>query len=114
MRQTWVPTVCLYPEARKRKFGAEFGVAMQLGGTLLLDEVSSSVDQKAQRIMQETIRTEFKNYMVIAVNHRLGMIMDFDRVVVMDTGEIVEVGKPAVLAQEPGTRFGDLVRARNK
>ncbi|KAJ6124534.1 hypothetical protein N7471_011851 [Penicillium samsonianum] len=85
MGQTWVPTVSRYPEARKRKFGAEFGAAMQLGGILLLDEVSSSVDQKTERIMQETIRTEFKNYTVIAVNHRLGM-----------------------------TRFGDLVRAGNK
>ncbi|KAK4861145.1 hypothetical protein LT330_004061 [Penicillium expansum] len=90
---------------RERKFGA----AVQLGGILLLDEVSSSVDQETERIMQETIRTEFKNYTVIAVSHRLDMIMDFDRVVVMDTGEIVEVGKPAVLAREAGTRFGDLV-----
>ncbi|OQD65677.1 hypothetical protein PENPOL_c005G03066 [Penicillium polonicum] len=95
---------------RERKFGA----AGRLGGILLLDEVSSSVDQQTERIMQETIRTEFKNYTVIAVSHRLDMIMDFDRVVVMDTGEIVEVGIPAMLAQEAGTRFGDLVRAGNK
>lgn len=95
---------------RERKFGA----AGPLGGILLLDEVSSSVDQKTERIIQETIRTEFKNYTVIAVSHRLDMIMDFDRVVVMDTGAIVEVGNPAALAQEAGTRFGDLVRAGNK
>lgn len=95
---------------RERKFGA----AGQLGGILLLDEVSSSVDQQTERIMQETIRTDFKNYTVIAVSHRLDMIMDFDRVVVMDTGEIVEVGNPAMLAKEVGTRFGNLVRAGNK
>ncbi|OQE46818.1 hypothetical protein PENCOP_c001G04282 [Penicillium coprophilum] len=95
---------------RERKFGA----AGKLGGILLLDEVSSSVDQKTERIMQEIIRTEFRNYTVIAVSHRLDMIMDFDRVVVMDTGNIVEVGNPAMLAQESGTRFGDLVRAGNK
>lgn len=95
---------------RERKFGA----AGPLGGILLLDEVSSSVDQETERIMQETIRTEFKYYTVIAVSHRLEMIMDFDRVVVMDTGAIVEVGNPVTLAQEAGTRFGDLVRAGNK
>jgi ABC-type multidrug transport system fused ATPase/permease subunit len=39
------------------------------------------------------------------------MIMDFDRVVVMDTGEIVEVGEPRVLAGQEGSRFGELVRA---
>ncbi|KAJ6031456.1 hypothetical protein N7540_002188 [Penicillium herquei] len=95
---------------RQRKFGA----GGQLGGILILDEVSSSVDRETEHVMQEAIRTQFKNYTVIAVSHRLDMIMDFDRVVVMDTGEIVEVGKPLVLAQEAGSRFGDLVRAGNK
>jgi ABC-type multidrug transport system fused ATPase/permease subunit len=42
------------------------------------------------------------------------MIMDFDKVVVMDKGAIVEVGQPAELAGETGTRFGDLVRAGAK
>ncbi|KAI0164007.1 ABC multidrug transporter [Xylariaceae sp. FL1272] len=78
------------------------------GGILLLDEVSSSVDHKTERKMQEVIREEFKNYTVVAVSHRLDMIMDFDRVVVMDRGEIVEVGNPEILARESGSRFGDL------
>lgn len=77
---------------------------------LLLDEVSSSVDHETECVMQEIIRTEFKDYTVIAVSHRLDMIMDFDRVVVMDTGEIVETGNPAVLAAETMSRFGNLVR----
>ncbi|QYT03519.1 hypothetical protein H0G86_010468 [Trichoderma simmonsii] len=93
---------------RKHATGAEHG------GILLLDEVSSSVDQETERVMQQTIKTEFKNYTVITVAHRLDMIMDFDKVVVMDTGKIVEIGSPAVLAQEAGSKFGDLVRARNQ
>ncbi|KAI2677309.1 hypothetical protein CBS147317_8250 [Penicillium roqueforti] len=95
---------------RERKFGA----TGQLGGILILDEVSSSVDQETERIIQGNIRTEFRDYTVIMVSHRLDMVMDFDRVVVMDTGAIVEVGKPAVLVQQAGTRLGDLVRAGNK
>ncbi|KAJ5973001.1 ABC transporter integral membrane type 1 [Penicillium vulpinum] len=83
-------------------------------GILLLDEVSSSVDRETERVMQEIIRVEFKDYTVIAVSHRLDMIMDFDRVVVMDTGEVVEVGNPVVLAGQAETRFGDLVRAGAK
>lgn len=84
------------------------------GGILLLDEVSSSVDHETERVIQDIIRDEFKDYTVIAVSHRLDMIMDFDKVVVMDKGEVVEVGKPAVLAGEAGTWFGDLVRAGAK
>ncbi|KAF4152717.1 hypothetical protein CNMCM6069_001775 [Aspergillus lentulus] len=81
------------------------------GGVLLLDEVSSSVDRETERMMQEIIRAEFGHYTIIAVSHRLEMIMDFDRVVVMDRGEVVEVGNPAALKGAPGTRFGELVAA---
>ncbi|KAH8202021.1 hypothetical protein TruAng_003776 [Truncatella angustata] len=81
------------------------------GGVLLLDEVSSSVDQETERTMQEIIRIEFKEYTVIAVSHRLEMVIDFDRVVVMDKGEIVEVGSPRVLSGDISTRFGELWRA---
>ncbi|KAL7796349.1 P-loop containing nucleoside triphosphate hydrolase protein [Trichoderma afarasin] len=95
---------------RQRKHAA----GTEHGGILLLDEVSSSVDQETERVMQQTIKTEFKNYTVIAVAHRLDMVMDFDKVVVMDTGKIVEIGIPAVLAQEAGSKFGDFVRARNQ
>lgn len=92
----------------------KFGPRTQHNGILLLDEVSSSVDKETERVMQDTIRAEFKNYTVIAVSHRLDMIMDFDRVVVMDMGEIVEMGNPAVLALEAGAKFRDLVIAGNK
>ncbi|KAH8883232.1 putative ABC multidrug transporter [Thozetella sp. PMI_491] len=84
------------------------------GGILLLDEVSSSVDLETERVMQEIIRAEFRAYTVVAVSHRLDMIMDFDRVVVMDKGEIVEIGNPMALAAEEGTRFGELVKAGAK
>ncbi|KAI1880861.1 hypothetical protein JX265_001101 [Neoarthrinium moseri] len=80
------------------------------GGILLLDEVSSSVDRETERAMQEIIRVEFKEYTVVAVSHHLDMIFDFDRVVVMDKGEIVEIGDPKILSQG-STRFGELWRA---
>ena len=84
------------------------------GGILLLDEVSSNVDHETERAMQEIIRAEFRDYTIVAVSHRLDMIMDFDRVVVMDAGEIEEVGNPAALAGMEGTRFGELARAGAK
>jgi ABC-type multidrug transport system fused ATPase/permease subunit len=84
------------------------------GGILLLDEVSSSVDHVTERIMQETIRAEFRDYTVVAVSHRLDMIMDFDRVVVMDKGEVVEVGNPRILAVREGARFRELIEASAK
>lgn len=81
------------------------------GGILLLDEFSSSVDQDTEKLMQDIIRVEFKSYTVVAVSHRLDMIMDFDRVVVMSKGEIVEVGPPRALAADANSNFGELWRA---
>jgi ABC-type multidrug transport system fused ATPase/permease subunit len=60
------------------------------------------------------IRVEFKNYTIVAVSHRLEMIMDFNKIVVMDMVEIVELGNPMVLVEEEGSRFGELVNARVK
>lgn len=81
------------------------------GGVLILDEVSSNVDQDTERAMQEIIRVEFKRFTILAVSHRLNMVMDFDRVVVLDDGRIVEVGNPAILGSEESSRFGKLVKA---
>lgn len=99
---------------RVRARGLGIGGGGSEGGLLLLDEVSSSVDHETERIMQEIIKAEFGNYTVVAVSHRLDMIMDFDRVIVMDKGEIVEVGNPMFLAKQQGTRFGELARAGAK
>ncbi|KAI9148100.1 putative ABC multidrug transporter [Paramyrothecium foliicola] len=80
------------------------------GGLLVLDEMSSSVDLETERTMQEIIRVEFEKYTILAVSHRLDMIADFDKVVVMDRGQIVEAGNPRQLVQDPNSRFGDLWR----
>ncbi|KAK3325989.1 P-loop containing nucleoside triphosphate hydrolase protein [Apodospora peruviana] len=78
------------------------------GGVLLLDEVSSSVDKDTDKAMQEIIAHEFAGYTIVMVSHRLDMVMGFDRVMVMDKGEIVEMGQPKVLAETEGSRFRDL------
>jgi len=83
-------------------------------GILILDEISSSVDVETERVIMELIKAEFRNYTVVAVSHRLEKIMEFDKVVVMDCGEIVEMGRPVELATKMGSRFGDLVRAERK
>ncbi|KAI9738892.1 MAG: hypothetical protein M1818_005205 [Claussenomyces sp. TS43310] len=78
------------------------------GGILLLDEVSSSVDQETASAMEEIIRREFKAYTVIAVAHHLSSIMDYDRVVVMAEGRIIESGNPRTLMDTEGSCFGML------
>ncbi|KAF5686479.1 multidrug resistance-associated 1, partial [Fusarium globosum] len=88
--------------------GSMAGKMEDQGGLLLLDEVNSSVDQDMELIIKRIIETEFDAYTVIAVSHRLDMVMDFDTVVVLDTGKLVEVGNPRVLASTEGSRFASL------
>ncbi|CAK7227110.1 hypothetical protein SBRCBS47491_006458 [Sporothrix bragantina] len=78
-------------------------------GVLLLDEVSSSVDQDTDRAMQTVIRDEFANYTVIMVSHRLDMVLaTCDTVMVLERGRMVETGVPSELVEVDGTRFREL------
>ncbi|GAM90314.1 hypothetical protein ANO11243_083570 [Dothideomycetidae sp. 11243] len=81
------------------------------GQLLMIDEATSGLDAESDRLVQRLIRSEFKGRTIVAVAHRLLTIMDFDMVVVMDAGRVVEVGCPAELRDIEGGRFAALVRS---
>ncbi|KAI1780252.1 P-loop containing nucleoside triphosphate hydrolase protein [Hypoxylon cercidicola] len=94
---------------RSKQLEAEFGErSVAAGGILLLDEVSSSVDQDTDKAMQNIIRDEFAGYTIVMVSHRLDMVLGFDTVVVMDKGSVVETGPPRVLVETNGSQFREL------
>lgn len=68
---------------------------------LILDEISGSVDVETERLMFQVIRDHFKDSTVIAVTHRLRCIRDFDKVLIIKEGEIVETGPPEYLLTIP-------------
>ncbi|EFE43741.1 ABC multidrug transporter, putative [Trichophyton verrucosum HKI 0517] len=70
------------------------GATLQKSKIVLLDEITSNVDQATDELMQKIVREEFKFCTIIAIAHRLNTIMDFDKVIVLDGGHIVESGKP--------------------
>ncbi|KAK2675775.1 AAA ATPase domain [Fusarium oxysporum f. sp. vasinfectum] len=67
------------------------------GRIVLLDEATSSVDQKTEETIKAVIESEFKDHTVVFITHRLDTIIDFDRVIVMDKGCVVELGEPKSL-----------------
>ncbi|KAJ2211982.1 ABC transporter C member 13 [Coemansia sp. RSA 487] len=80
---------------------------------LLLDEATANVDSKTDQIMQSVIRKEFKNCTILTIAHRLGTIMDSDRILVVDDGQIVEFDTPADLLKRNG-HFALLVESMNQ
>jgi ATP-binding cassette subfamily C (CFTR/MRP) protein 1 len=61
---------------------------------LILDEATSSMDVKIDEIVRKVVLEEFKEHTVIIIAHRLESIVDLERVVVLEGGEIAEVGVP--------------------
>ena len=66
-----------------------------------------SVDVETDRAMQKIIREDFRDRTVIAVAHRLETILDFDRIVVLDQGRLIEQGSPEQLLKI-NSNFGSL------
>ena len=67
---------------------------------LVLDGATSSVDTYTDEIMRRVISSEFSDFTVVTVAHRLSSLAECDRVLVMDDGRIGEVGKPADLLEK--------------
>ncbi|KAF3913512.1 hypothetical protein ABW20_dc0100208 [Dactylellina cionopaga] len=83
---------------------------LKKGRIVVLDEPTSNIDTETDDIVQRIIRENMKDKTVIVVAHRVQTITDFDKVVVMDEGKVVEVGKPEILlAME--SKFKQLVEA---
>ncbi|KAJ2053671.1 Multidrug resistance-associated protein 1 [Coemansia sp. S16] len=77
---------------------------------MILDEATADVDLETDRKIQELIRTEFSDCTVLTIAHRLDTIMNSDRIIVMEKGEIVEIGPPQELIANGG-KFAELVQA---
>ncbi|KAL4216369.1 hypothetical protein ACF0H5_024096 [Mactra antiquata] len=67
---------------------------------LILDEATAAVDMETDDLIQDTIRTQFNDCTIITVAHRLNTIMDYDRVMVLDAGMIIEFDSPKTLLQD--------------
>ena len=78
---------------------------------LLLDEATSALDSESEAAIQQALDTLMQGRTVIAVAHRLSTLRNFDRIVVMEAGRVIDDGSPMELAHRPGP-YRDLLRAQ--
>ncbi|KYQ56410.1 Multidrug resistance-associated protein 4, partial [Trachymyrmex zeteki] len=77
---------------------------------LVLDEATANIDSHTDALIQDTIRSSFKECTVITIAHRLNTIIDSNRIIVMENGSIVEFGCPyELLHDKPNGYFSQMV-----
>lgn len=70
---------------------------------LILDEATSALDSESERAVQDALQSLMKDRTVLIIAHRLSTVRHADRIVVMDSGTITEVGSHTELVLKGGT-----------
>lgn len=77
---------------------------------LVLDEATAAVDVETDALLQTTLRSPiFSNRTIITIAHRINTILDSDRIVVLEQGQVKEFDTPSELINRKGL-FYQLVR----
>ena len=79
---------------------------------ILLDEATSALDTESERLVQDALVRLVKGRTVIAIAHRLSSLSNFDRIVVLERGRIVEDGAPHDLLRRPDSAFNQLYESQ--
>ena len=69
---------------------------------LLLDEATAALDTESEEAIREALSRLMRGRTVVAIAHRLGTLRNFDRVVMLQGGRIIEDGPPDILLQGKG------------
>lgn len=64
---------------------------------ILIDEATANIDTYHDRIIQKIIGEKFRTRTVLTIAHRLDTLRNYDKIMVLDGGKIVEYGPPHLL-----------------
>lgn len=70
---------------------------------ILLDEATSSLDSESESVIQKAIENLTKNKTTIIIAHRLSTVMNCDKILVFDNGNVIEEGKHEFLLNNSST-----------
>jgi len=76
---------------------------------LILDEATSSLDAKSEKLVQNALDILMKDKLVLIIAHRFSTLQNANRVIVIDKGRVVNIGQPGELARGKGV-YAELLR----
>ena len=76
---------------------------------LLMDEATANIDEKTDHLLQQMIKTEFKDTTVITIAHRLNTIIQYDKILILENGRIADFDTPLNLIRKEGL-FSGLIK----
>ena len=79
-------------------------------GLVILDEASSRLDPLTERLMERAIDRLFRGRTAVIVAHRLATVHRADKIIILESGRIVEFDDRLTLAADPDSRFAGLLR----
>jgi ATP-binding cassette subfamily B protein len=79
-------------------------------GLVILDEASSRLDPATERHIERAIDALLADRTGVVIAHRLATVQRCDRILILEDGRIAEQGPRAALAQDPSSRFSELLR----
>ena len=79
---------------------------------LLLDEATSALDSESEDLGRQALAGLMRGRTVIAIAHRLSTVSNFDRIVVLQGGRVIQDGAPAELLRDQGI-YRDLMRRQS-
>jgi ABC-type multidrug transport system fused ATPase/permease subunit len=72
---------------------------------IIMDEATSSVDYNTEKLIQKTILNTLKGSTILTIAHRIKTILGYDRIFVLDKGELIEEGSPKKLIELKGNFY---------
>ncbi|XP_028395271.1 ATP-binding cassette sub-family C member 9-like [Dendronephthya gigantea] len=78
---------------------------------LVMDEATANVDLETDKLIQEVVRSAFKEFTILTIAHRIDTILDSDRIMVLDQGRLIEWDAPEKLLANKESVFSSLVKA---
>ena len=77
----------------------------------ILYKATASVDGKTDESIQRVLREEFKSTTLLTIAHRLNTIADYDKIMVMESGRLIEFDSPQNLAQNSESLYYRLLNS---